>query len=97
MWDTDNQGGTLGIEATTLDTPQSMYVCKRHVESGWFLLTDRDFSMILAKRKPGQQVVLVQMERHTGKQRFEIHLKNHNLRPKQTTSPFELRVPTTIP
>lgn len=74
-----------------------MCVREKHVESGWYLLTDRDFSMILAKRKPGQQVVLVQMERHTGRQGFEIHLKNHNLPPKQTTSPFKLRVPTTIP
>lgn len=29
VWDIDNQGGTLGIEVPTLDTPQSMYVCER--------------------------------------------------------------------
>lgn len=41
-------------------TYPNLGVKERHVES----LTDRKFSMILAKKKPGQQAVLVQMGHH---------------------------------
>jgi hypothetical protein len=45
-------------------TYPNLGVKERHVESGQYPLTDRKFSMILAKKKPGQQAVLVQMGHH---------------------------------